>query len=261
MKSSGFFPKSVVRWTALAATSALFSASLVRARSHPVPADVAQLVVDTGRVGCTVELDAAVVGQTDLQGHLRIEKVEAGDHYVHVRCPDDKQGTAYYVSPRAGGTAKVEHTPATAANTLADDSAEPGLEPVEARMKLRQLVQQAVQMRSRGRFDEAVRALHEATQLDPENSDLHRELGITFLLNRDWKRARVEMIEAIRHDPGDADAHNGLGYALEKLGHTQAALNEYRIATHLDPDDPSYREHYIEALGRLSEEQAATKKK
>jgi Flp pilus assembly protein TadD len=89
---------------------------------------------------------------------------------------------------------------------------------------------------------------------------LHRELGITFLLAKDWKRARVEMLEALKHDPDDADAHNGLGYALEKLGELEPALREYRTATHLEPDDPSYRQHYIEALAKLSAQKAEKKR-
>ena len=102
-----------------------------------------------------------------------------------------------------------------------------------------------------------------ASRLDPENTDLHRELGITFLLAKDWPRARVEMLEAVRHDPQDADAHNGLGYALDKLGNLDGALKEYRIATHLEPDDSSYQQHYLDALGKVAARQDSeqTKKK
>ena len=67
------------------------------------------------------------------------------------------------------------------------------------------------------------------------------------------------MIEAIRHDPTDADAHNGLGYALEKLGDIQGAVKEYRIATHLEPDDPSYRTHYFDALVKIQGQQELKK--
>ena len=68
------------------------------------------------------------------------------------------------------------------------------------------------------------------------------------------------MIEALRHKADDADAHNGLGYALEKLGNIEAALKEYRIATRLEPDDTSYRLHYLEAIGKLGVQQAEKKK-
>ena len=102
--------------------------------------------------------------------------------------------------------------------------------------------------------------LRDAAKLDPENSDLHCELGITFLLGKDWKRARVEMLEAVRHEPTNADAHNGLGYALEKLGKLDDALKEYRTASKLDPEDSSYRQHYVDALGKLYAQQAGKKK-
>jgi Flp pilus assembly protein TadD len=124
---------------------------------------------------------------------------------------------------------------------------------------LRQLVQQALQLRAQARLDEAVAALRKAMKLDPANSDLHRELGITFLLAKEWKRARVEMIEAIRHDQGDADAHNGLGYALEKLGDIDDAVKEYRTAMNLEPDDPSYRTHYFDALVKIQARKEAKK--
>jgi superkiller protein 3 len=114
-------------------------------------------------------------------------------------------------------------------------------------------------LRGRGRLDEAVGHLRAALKLDAENSDLHRELGITFLLGKDWKRARVEMLEAIRLDPTDADAYNGLGYALEKIGDLNEAVRQYRMATRLDPSDATYRTHYFDILSKLAQEN--TKKK
>jgi Flp pilus assembly protein TadD len=67
------------------------------------------------------------------------------------------------------------------------------------------------------------------------------------------------MIEAIRHDQTDADAHNGLGYALEKLGNLDGAAAEYRTAARLDPDDPTYRTHYLDTLVKIAERQEKKK--
>jgi len=211
----------------------------------------AEVRIVTGRAACTVELDAASAGKTDAQGRLVIPNVDASDHYVHVRCPDDPQETGYFISPRAGQKLEIRHgTSSPSDSEHTQSTADAALDAAEAKIKLRELVKDAVQLRGKGQFDEAVQELREATKMDPGNSDLHRELGITFLMDKDWKRARAEMIEALRHDPTDADAHNGLGYALEKLGEVEPALKEYRRATQLEPDDPSYRQHYLEALSR-----------
>ncbi|MGD0221393.1 MAG: tetratricopeptide repeat protein [Terriglobia bacterium] len=216
--------------------------------------ETAKVAIQAGRAGCQVDVDADAARATDATGKLTIPNVDPGDHYIHVRCPGMPEA-AFFVSPRANEVAQIgpiQNAPPSPAESnptaLAED-----------KTQLRRLVQQAVQLRQQARLDEAVAALREATKLDPENADLHRELGITFLLAKEWKRARVEMIEAIRHDQTDADAHNGLGYALEKLGDIDGAVKEYRIATHLEPDDPSYRTHYFEALVKIQTRQETKK--
>jgi Flp pilus assembly protein TadD len=195
------------------------------------------------------------VGKTDDHGVLVLQDVEPGDHYLHLRCPSEEE-KAFFISPRSGENLALDEKKAEEAS---NPSATPVLSVAEVKIQLRQLVQQAVQLRARGRLDEAVEHLRAALKLDAENSDLHRELGITFLLGKDWKRARVEMLEAIRHDPTDADAYNGLGYALEKMGDLDQAVKQYRMATHLDPADPTYRTHYFDILSRLAKERTNKK--
>ncbi len=245
----------MVSLVAILAPGASLSIVPCFARERDVPA--AQVSVHTGREACAVELDSAPAGKTNARGDLVLQDVDPSDHYIHVRCPGQPE-LGYFISPRAGENAEIrrkpDSRPAAAAPTRS------ALEAAEAKIQLRQLVLKAVQLRAAGRFEEAVQNLHDATSMDPENSDLHRELGITFLLAKEWKRARVEMLQAIKHDPSDADAHSGLGYALEKLGELETALKEYRIATHLDPDDPSYRQHYVDAVVKLAARQAEKKK-
>jgi Flp pilus assembly protein TadD len=202
-----------------------------------------------------VDLDDQPAGKTDNHGVLFLPEVEPGDHYLHLRCPGEEEKT-FFISPRSGENVGVDGNKAEEAS---NPRANPAPSPTEAKIQLRQLVQQAVQLRARGRLDEAVEQLRAALKLDAENSDLHRELGITFLLGKDWKRARVEMLEAIRHDPTDADAYNGLGYALEKMGDLDEAVKQYRMATQLDPADPTYRTHYFDILSKLAQEKAKKK--
>lgn len=214
----------------------------------------AKVIIQAGQPGCRVDLDADAAGATDASGNLTLANVDPGDHYIHVRCPG-KPEAAYFISPKAHEEAHIGPVPATPSSPADGDPAALA----EDKVQLRRLVQQAVQLRSQARLDEAVAALREAMKLDPENSDLHRELGITFLMAKEWKRARVEMMEAIRHDQADADAHNGLGYALEKLGDIDDAVKEYRTATHLEPDDPTYRTHYLNALVKIQTRQEVKK--
>jgi Flp pilus assembly protein TadD len=214
----------------------------------------AKVAIRAGAAGCRVDLDADAAGTTDAAGNLIIADVDPGDHYIHVRCPG-KPEAAYFISPKATEETRIgpiQDAPSSSAGSTPAALA-------EDKIQLRRLVQQAVQLRAQARLDEAVAALRQAIKLDPENSDLHRELGITFLLAKEWKRARVEMIEAIRHDRTDADAHNGLGYALEKLGDIDGAVKEYRTATNLEPDDPTYRTHYFDALVKIQARQETNK--
>jgi hypothetical protein len=210
----------------------------------------AQVTVRARGPGCSVDLDGQRVGKTDDHGVLVVPEVEPGDHYLHLRCPDEEE-KGFFISPRSGENVAVD---GKKAEEVSNPAGNPALSLGEVKLQLRQLVQQAVQLRARGRLDEAVEELRTALKLDAENSDLHRELGITFLLGKEWKRARVEMLEAIRHDPTDADAYNGLGYALEKMGDLEGAVKQYRMANQLDPADPTYRTHYFDILSRLAQE-------
>jgi tetratricopeptide (TPR) repeat protein len=238
----------------LLASCAGFPAGRARQKDQPA---VTAVTIEFGIANCRVDLDDSTEGRTSATGSLLLETVPPGDHYIHVDCPGERE-RAFFVSLRAGQSSVIKPQMAISGN------APPPSTPLEAarrRIELTHAVQQAVRLRARGDLEGAVKLLHEATRLDPENSDLHRELGITFLLGKDWARARVEMLEAIRHDPQDADAHNGLGYALDKMGDLDGALKQYRIATHLEPDDSSYQEHYLEALGKIAARQEAEKEK
>ncbi|HEV2426398.1 MAG TPA: tetratricopeptide repeat protein [Terriglobia bacterium] len=222
------------------------------AARHDRAAAPAQAALQAFASGCSVELDATAEGKTDPHGDLTLTGVEAGDHYLHVECAGQSE-QEFLISPKPGERVVLKPKPAAPTPDPVDAA--------QAREELRDLVQKAADARTAGRSDEAITDLRRAVQLDPANSDLHRELGITFLLLKDWSRARIEYLEAIKHDPGEAESHNGLGYALEKLGDIDAAAKEYAAATHLDPDDGEYRQHYFNALALLEAEKDKTKKK
>lgn len=225
-------------------------------KKHAKHENSAIVSVITGVPECKVDVDGDEAGVTDIEGRLTIKDADPGDHYVHVLCPGQREA-AYFISPVAGETAEVDAR-AAATNSKAPEIT--SLNPAASEMELRNMVSEADQMRSSGRFNEAIELLHRASNLDPRNGDLHRELGITFLMIHDWERARVEMLEAVRLEPESVEAHSGLAYALEKLGDLDASLKEYHICTQMDPHDTSYRDHYVEVLGLLYAAKAQKKR-
>jgi tetratricopeptide (TPR) repeat protein len=222
-----------------------------RAQKETPPSST--VLVQASQPACRVDVDGSPQGQTGPHGTFRDENVPPGDHYFHVQCPGEP-ARSYFVSLQAGKSLVLK------APAAGGEAAASPLDAAAKRHELQGLVLKAVSLRAQGNFDEAVELLRQATGLDPKNADLHRELGITFLLNKDWQRARIEMLEAIRHHPQDADAHNGLGYALEKLGNLAQAAQEYHQATRLDPDDSSYRQHYLDAQAKLAYQKYVNKK-
>ncbi len=238
---------------AFLATACLFAGRNPGREEKP---ESALILVHTNQPGCAVDLDTQEAGKTDAQGVLAFREVEPIDHYLHIRCPE-KGEMSLFVSPGPGET--LDLRPQAGSTQVAAETCSP-LEAAHSRMQLRQLIRDAVQLRAKGKMDEAVKLLRNASQLDPQNGDLHRELGITFLLGKEWKRARVEMLESLRDDPNDADAHDDLGYALEKLEDVDGAVKEYRTAMRLEPDDSTFRQHYFEALARVAAKQAEKKR-
>jgi tetratricopeptide (TPR) repeat protein len=204
---------------------------------------------------CKVDVDGEAEGMTGSDGILVVKGVDPGEHYVHVQCTGQRE-SSYFISPSPGERVDVDAR-AAATNSASADSA--SINPAASEMQLRNMVSEADQLRSSGQFKEAVELLRKAMTLDPRNGDLHRELGITFLMFHDWERARIEMLEAVRREPDNVDAHSGLAYALEKVGDLDGALKQYRLCTQMDPHDTSYRDHYVEVLGLLYSEKAEKK--
>jgi hypothetical protein len=227
--------------------------SLCSSREKPKPPESSTVEVHAPAADCSVDIDSGPPSRPGDSGVVVFSSVEPGDHYVHIVCPGGRN-TSLLISPSPGEKLQVTGEEDPAAEFA-------GLEIAEVQLRLREYIRNAVRLRALGKIDEAAAHLRGARKLDPANSDLHRELGITFLVGKDWKRARIEMLEAIRSDPADAEAYNGLGYALEKLGMIDAAVEAFHTATKLDPSDSTYRRQYFDALGRQVEARAAPKKK
>jgi tetratricopeptide (TPR) repeat protein len=231
------------------------SAKWLRGKKQQKGDASATVSVVSGEDRCKVDVDGEEAGLTGSDGILVVKDVDPGDHYVHVQCPEQRE-TSYFISPLGGQRTEVDARAAASSSRVAESAS---INPAASEMQLRNMVSEADQLRSSGQFKESVELLRKATLLDPRNGDLHRELGITFLMFHEWERAKVEMLEAVRREPQNVDPHSGLAYALEKLGDLDGALKEYRLCTQMDPHDTSLRDHYVEVLGLLYSEKAQKK--
>jgi tetratricopeptide (TPR) repeat protein len=231
---------SIVIALSLASAATLGAMSILH-RKHASAS--AQVRISSPEPGCGIDLDGTSAGKTNAQGNLVLTDVAASAHYVHIDCPRKPERTVF-VTLQAGQQLDIRSEPSSHKGPSA-------LELAENRLEVRRLLVEAVDQRGDGHFPRAVTDLRRAVSLDPENPNLHHELATTFLMVGDWDEARIELLETLRHDSNDADAHNALGFAYEKLGDIRPALEQYRIATHLDPSDDSYQRHYLEALALL----------
>ena len=59
-----------------------------------------------------------------------------------------------------------------------------------------------------------------------------------------WREAAFRFEQALTRDPGNARAHNNLAVALEATGDFARALQEYKKALDLSPNDNYIRRNY-----------------
>jgi DNA-binding winged helix-turn-helix (wHTH) protein/tetratricopeptide (TPR) repeat protein len=88
----------------------------------------------------------------------------------------------------------------------------------------------------RGRFDEAMRELLLAQQLDPLSLTVSTMLGFQFGLTRRHEEERSQYRRTVELDPNHFLGHWGLGLAHEHLGAAGDAVREHEKALELSPD-------------------------
>lgn len=84
-----------------------------------------------------------------------------------------------------------------------------------------------------GKFDEAQRELEEAARLKPDSAEIHYFLGRVHYTRNAFLLAKQEFEEAIRLDPTYMKAYDNLGLTMEGMGDDKAALANYEKAFQL----------------------------
>ncbi|MGA2656263.1 MAG: tetratricopeptide repeat protein [Verrucomicrobiota bacterium] len=87
-----------------------------------------------------------------------------------------------------------------------------------------------------GRFEEATQQYGEALRIFPDYAEAHNNLGNVLMHLERNQEALWHFEQAVKIMPDYASAHNNLGTALQKAGRTNDALAHFREAVKLAPD-------------------------
>jgi Flp pilus assembly protein TadD len=87
-------------------------------------------------------------------------------------------------------------------------------------------------------------------RIDPQAADVYRvaDKGFELMDNGQMAEAVQEWRKAIQMDPNDADWHYNLAEALSHYGHDSEAVAEFRVACDLDPKKPAWFAHLADSL-------------
>ena len=93
----------------------------------------------------------------------------------------------------------------------------------------------------RGKIEDAFAELHAGIKFEPKNAYCHNNLAVDLLNQNQLEEALAEFRAALALDPHFADAHFYLGHALYKLGRPPDAMRHWREAA----QDDGKNFHYL----------------
>ena len=78
-----------------------------------------------------------------------------------------------------------------------------------------------------GTHEESIKHYHDALLLDPQNAEIHCDLGYSLYLQQKWPDAETSLRHALELKPELARAHNNLGLLLARTARPDEALMHF----------------------------------
>lgn len=97
-------------------------------------------------------------------------------------------------------------------------------------------------------LDQARKAFEAALTADVRYGPAHNNLGKVYFARKNWYKAAWEFENARRLMPRHPGPRNNLGLVLERAGELDRAVDLYREAVGLDPDNMAYLGNLTRAL-------------
>ncbi|MDX2272921.1 MAG: tetratricopeptide repeat protein [Cyanobacteriota bacterium] len=88
---------------------------------------------------------------------------------------------------------------------------------------------------TQGNFQQAIRFLVAACQLQPNQPQAHYNLGVVLRQLGKWDPARIAFQQALQWDPRFVEAHNGLGLVWRAMGYPSEAVRSFQAALEIEP--------------------------
>lgn len=112
------------------------------------------------------------------------------------------------------------------------------------------LFDSALDLRSKGLYDEAIEEWRRALTLDEDDPKAHNNLGVALIEKGDVAAAQVEFQRALELRPGYAEAHYNLAGVLARVGKLPQAIVEYRRTLEIEPGRAEAHDQLGGALAR-----------
>ena len=118
----------------------------------------------------------------------------------------------------------------------------------QAQDDVRQHVARGAEFFQKHQYAQAEQEYRAALRLNAQNADIYMSLAYILGQQKKWDEAATAAREALRLNPSSGLAHSFLGLALEMKGDRQGALEEYRAAYTLDPNNAQFKQAYDRLL-------------
>jgi serine/threonine protein kinase/Flp pilus assembly protein TadD len=106
----------------------------------------------------------------------------------------------------------------------------------------------AIYLTQFGRFDEALREVQKARELDPISISINTQLGAVYYYAGQYDQAIQQFNKALELDSGSAGTHAHLGMAYEQAGRYTEAIAEFQKASTLSGVHSEYRVAHTYAI-------------
>jgi tetratricopeptide (TPR) repeat protein len=111
-----------------------------------------------------------------------------------------------------------------------------------------ELLDRSISLAGESKPAESIALLREALRLNPEMAAARYHLAGTLRETGDLAGAEAELREALRHSPNIGPAHNFLGILLFKRGDVAGAAAELRVSAQLQPKDATVHFNLAQVL-------------